>query len=272
MQTARRELEAKVVERTAELSEVNAQLIQEGQKRQRSEERYRRSREELAQANRLATLGQIAAGVAHEINQPVAAIRTFSENAAAFIGRGMADKAADNLGQVVKLTDRIAQITGELRTFARRKTPNIGPVRLDEAIEAALLLVHHRVAGTGTEVVWNSAEADRCVAADRVRLEQVIVNLVQNALDAAVEGRDGRLEIRIEQQEDRVALSFADNGGGVPAAVRGKLFTPFTTGREDGLGLGLAIARDILREFGGDLVLDSSDRRGSVFIATLLPA
>ena len=269
---ARRELEAKVLERTAELRDVNAQLTREALKRERSDERYRRSREELAQANRLATLGQIAAGVAHEINQPVAAIRTFSENAAAFIGRGAADKATDNLGEVVKLTDRIAQITGELRTFARRKTPNIGPVRLDQAIEAALLLVHHRVVSMGTEVVWNSAEADRCVAADRVRLEQVIVNLVQNALDAMIEGRGGRLEIRIEQQKDMVALSFADNGGGVPAAVRRKLFTPFATGRDEGLGLGLAIARDILREFGGDLVLASSDRRGSVFTATLLPA
>lgn len=269
---ARRELEAKVLERTAELCDVNAQLMREGAKRQRSEERYRRSREELAQANRLATLGQVAAGVAHEINQPVAAIRTYSENAAAFIGRGMADKAGDNLVQVIQLTDRIAQITGELRTFARRKTPNIGPVRLDEAIEAALLLVHHRVAGLGTEVVWNSAEADHSVAADRVRLEQVFVNLIQNALDAAVEGRDGRLEIRIDQQEGLAAVSFADNGGGVPAAVRRKLFTPFATGREEGLGLGLAIARDILREFGGDLVLTSTGRAGSVFTATLVPA
>lgn len=269
---ARRDLEAKVLERTAELRDVNTQLVREGARRQRSEERYRRSREELAQANRLATLGQVAAGVAHEINQPVAAIRTYSENAAAFIDRGMADKAGDNLVQVIQLTDRIAQITGELRTFARRKTPDIGPVRLDDAIEAALLLVHHRVAGSGTEVVWNSAEADRSVAADRVRLEQVFVNLIQNALDAAVEGRNGRLEFRIAQQEGSVAVSFADNGGGVPAAVRRKLFTPFATGREDGLGLGLAIARDILREFGGDLVLTSSGPAGSVFTATMVSA
>ena len=271
-QAARRELEIKVLERTAELRDVNAQLMREGTKRQRSEERYRRSREELAQANRLATLGQVAAGVAHEINQPVAAIRTYSENAAAFIDRGMADKAAGNLVQVIQLTDRIAQITGELRTFARRKTPGIGPVRLDEAIEAALLLVHHRVAGSGTKIEWNPVDADRSVAADRVRLEQVFVNLIQNALDAAVGGRDGRLEIRIVKQEGSVAVSFADNGGGVPTAVRRKLFTPFATGREEGLGLGLAIARDILREFSGDLVLTSTSRAGSVFTATLVPA
>jgi len=269
---AQRELEAKVLERTAELRDVNAQLVREGAKRQRSEERYRRSREELAQANRLATLGQIAAGVAHEINQPVAAIRTFSENAAAFIGRGMPDKAGDNLSQVVTLTERIAQITGELRTFARRKTPAIGPVRLDHAIEAALLLVHHRLAESGTQLVWEAGEAERTVAADRVRLEQVFVNLIQNALDAMAARDDARLEIRVAEEGDQVTVAFADNGSGVPPDIRRKLFTPFATGRDEGLGLGLAIARDILREFGGDLVLTATGAHGTVFTATLVPA
>ena len=269
---AQRELEIKVLERTAELRDVNARLVTEGVKRQRSEERYRRSREELAQANRLATLGQVAAGVAHEINQPVAAIRTFSENAVAFLGRGMADKVGDNLANVVELTERIAQITGELRNFARRKTPTVGPVLLDEAIDAALLLVHHRIAESKARVSWNAAAAHLTVTADRVRLEQVFVNLIQNALDAIGNRADGRLDIGIDPHGALVAVSFADNGGGVPAAVRRKLFTPFATGREDGLGLGLAIARDILREFGGNLSLTSTGARGTVFTAMLVPA
>lgn len=269
---AQRELESRVLERTAELREANARLVAEGAKRQRTEERYRRSREELAQANRLATLGQVAAGVAHEINQPVAAIRTFSENATTFLGRGMADKAGDNLAKVVELTERISQITGELRTFARRKTPSVGPVRLDEAIDSALLLVHHRIAGSNTRVSWDAAAADRMVSADRVRLEQVFVNLIQNALDAIGNRADGRLDIAIASAGNLVAVTFADNGGGVPATVRRRLFTPFATGRDDGLGLGLAIARDILREFGGDLVLTSTGAKGTVFTATLMPA
>jgi two-component system C4-dicarboxylate transport sensor histidine kinase DctB len=272
MQAARRELEAKVVERTAELSEVNAQLMAEGRKRQRSEERFRRSREELAQANRLATLGQISAGIAHEINQPVAAIRTFSENAAALIGRGATDKASANLKQVIELTDRIAQITGELRTFARRKTPDMAPVMLDEAIEAALLLVHHRTAAIGSEIAWDRVATRLTVTADRIRLEQVFVNLLQNALDAVVKDRASRIELRLHWEDSRVQVHFADNGRGVPETVRRKLFTPFATGREDGLGLGLAIARDILREFGGDLELTASDQSGSIFTATLVPA
>ena len=190
---ARRELETKVLERTAELRDVNYPAGP----RRRQAPAVRRALSPLARGacpgQPARDAGPGAAGVAHEINQPVAAIRTYSENAAAFIDRGMADKAGGNLVQVIQLTDRIAQITGELRSFARRKTPNVGPVRLDEAIEAALLLVHHRVAGSGTEVVWDVAEADCSVAADRVRLEQVFVNLIQNALDAAVEGRGGRI-------------------------------------------------------------------------------
>jgi two-component system C4-dicarboxylate transport sensor histidine kinase DctB len=268
--TAQRELEGKVQERTAALSEANAKLVREGAKRQRSEERYRRSREELAQANRLATLGQVAAGVAHEINQPVAAIRTFSENAQAFLARSQPDKAQSSLAQVVALTERIAQITGELRTFARRRTPSIGPTPLDHAIEGALLLVHHRVMASSTQVVWEPDAAAHQVIADRVRLEQVFVNLVQNALDATGDQSEPRIVITPTIAGANIFVDFADNGTGVPEAVRRKLFTPFATGREEGLGLGLAIARDILREFGGDLELIQTDARGSVFRATLV--
>ena len=268
---AQRELEAKVLERTAELRGANEQLVREGAKRQRTEERYRRSREELAQANRLATLGQVAAGVAHEINQPVAAIRTYSENAAAFLARQAPDKAAANLGQIVGLTDRIAQITGELRSFARRKTGAVGAVRLDDAIEAALLIVHHRIAASQTRIEWDPGDASCLVRADRVRLEQVFVNLIQNALDATAKRRPGHISMVVRKTSGRVEVDVSDNGDGVPRAVRRKLFTPFATGREDGLGLGLAIARDILREFGGELELVATGREGSRFRATLSP-
>ncbi len=269
---AQRDLETKVQERTAELRQVNARLLTEGARRQQADERFRRSREELAQANRLATLGQVAAGVAHEINQPVAAIRAYSENAEKFLAAGAAVKVAGNLGQIVDLTQRISQITAELRSFSRRKTPDVGPVQLGDAIEGALLLVHHRITETQTRVLWDAADAERSVRGDRVRLEQVFVNLIQNALDASDTRPGGVLTIGIEPAADSVAVSFADDGTGVPAALRGRLFTPFATAREDGLGLGLAIARDILREFGGDLSLWSTGPTGSVFVARLIPA
>lgn len=250
-----RELEQKVAERTAALEEANRQLVVESTERAHSEERYRRSREELAQANRLGTLGQVTAGVAHEINQPVAAIRAFAENAVTFLARGKQAKADENLKQIVGLTERVAAITGELRGFARRKTPAIAAISLAEAIDASLLLVRHRLTGSKTAVRWDRKAAAIAVRADRVRLEQVFVNLIQNSLDALDGSPKGEITIGFRHDSESVIVDFADNGPGFPPALRPKVFTPFSTGKEHGLGLGLAIVRDIVREFGGEAVL-----------------
>lgn len=270
---ARRELELRVLERTAELRITNDALVREVGLRQRSEERYRRSREELAQANRLATMGQIAAGVAHEINQPVAAIRVLSENAKLLLARGNAERADANLARVVGLTERIAQITAELRNFARRRPAEAGPIALNEAIEAALLLVHHRVVSENVDVAWDRQTTEVTVYADRVRLEQVFVNLIQNALEAIVSCPAPQVAITADPCADGVVMvDVTDTGDGIPSAIRKRLFVPFVTGRKDGLGLGLAIARDILRDFGGDLSLLNSDRNGSTFRVRLRTA
>lgn len=262
-QAVQRELERQVTERTAELVEANRQLTIESTERANSEQRYRRSREELAQANRLGTLGQITAGVAHEINQPVAAIRTFAENAVTLLARMKGDRANENLQQIIALTDRVAAITGELRSFSRRKTPPVAPTSLSEAIDAALLLVRHRLTGSKTTVKWDRRAAALAVRADRVRLEQVFVNLVQNSLDALDGSARGQISISFRSEADYVIVDFSDNGPGFPSALKPKVFTPFSTGKEDGLGLGLAIVRDIVREFGGDINLLES--RGAHF-------
>lgn len=254
-QTVQRELEHQVTERTAELVEANRQLMIESAERANSEQRYRRSREELAQANRLGTLGQITAGVAHEINQPVAAIRTFAENAVTLLTRMKGDKASENLKQIIALTDRVAAITAELRNFSRRKTPTVASTSLSEAIDAALLLVRHRLTGSKTAIKWDRRAAALAVRADRVRLEQVFVNLVQNSLDALDGSAQGQISIGFRSEADSVIVDFSDNGPGFPNSLKPKVFTPFSTGKENGLGLGLAIVRDIVREFGGDIYL-----------------
>lgn len=252
-QAVQRELEGKVAERTVELESANRQLIIESTERANSEERYRRSREELAQANRLGTLGQVTAGVAHEINQPVAAIRAFAENSAAFLDKGKPEKAKDNLRLIVSMTERIAAITSELRGFARRKTPAIAPTSLADAIEASLLLVKHRIASAKATVKWNRKSAAIMVAADRIRLEQIFVNLVQNSLDAMAGRTDGLIEFSFREEGDAVIVLVADNGPGLPPELKPRIFLPFSTGKAEGLGLGLAIVRDIVREFGGDV-------------------
>ena len=261
---ARAALETQVAERTAELRDANQQLEAESAERARADRRYRAAREELAQASRLGSLGQITAGVAHEINQPVAAIRSFADNALQFLARDDAGRVADNLTRISDLTQRIGTITGELRAFARKRTPEIGAVRVGDAVDSALLLIGDRVRAAGVILDRRGAQ-DLKVVADRVRLEQILINLIQNALDALTGQPEPRIQIAVEVTGSGARIEVADNGPGVPKELDGQLFTPFVTGREEGLGLGLAIARNIAREFGGDLVLTETGLGGACF-------
>lgn len=249
-QEARRMLEVEVAARTADLVDANR--------------RFRSAREELAQASRLGTIGQITAGVAHEINQPVAAIRGFAENAGTFLDRSDPAKARDNLRTIVSLTERIGAIVAELRTFARRSTPAMGPVEIAVVIDGALLLVGDRIREQGVTIERRGEVAGlRCVA-DRVRLEQILVNLLQNALDALGGRADPRILIETIAASE-ITIIVADNGPGIAADVADNLFTPFVTGKAEGLGLGLGIARDIAREFGGALDCVPSPIGGAAF-------
>lgn len=267
---AQRALEGQVVERTAELREANQRLVAESTERARADKRYRAAREELAQANRLGSLGQITAGVAHEINQPVAAIRSFAENAQGFLAKGEEPRVESNLARIVELTQRIGTITAELRNFARRRTPETGPVDVDAVIESTLLLIGDRVRGQGVTLERTGA-ANLHVIADRVRLEQILINLIQNGLDALA-GRTGAvIRIATARDGDRVGIDVLDNGPGIAAELAGELFMPFVTGREEGLGLGLPIARNIARDFGGELSLVESSLGGAGF-RLVLPA
>lgn len=261
---AQRALEGQVAERTAELRDANAQLVAESAERARADQRYRAAREELAQANRLGSLGQITAGVAHEINQPVAAIRSFAENAQGFLARGDGDKAEENLGRIVDLTQRIGAITAELRNFARRRTPETGPVDVNAAIESTLLLIGDRVRAQGV-LLERTGPLRLHVTADRVRLEQILINLIQNALDALAGQEKPVIRITTTCTEARIALTVADNGPGVAPELADQLFMPFVTGRAEGLGLGLPIARNIARDFGGELSLAESPLGGAAF-------
>lgn len=261
---ARAALESQVAERTAELRDTNKQLEAESTERARADRRYREAREELAQASRLGSLGQITAGVAHEINQPVAAIRSFADNALQLLERQDTKRVADNLGRISDLTQRIGTITGELRAFARKRTPEIGAVRVGDAVDSALLLIGDRVRAAGVILERRGAQ-DLKVVADRVRLEQILINLMQNALDALAGCPTPRIRIAVEVTSGGARIDVADNGPGVSEELADQIFTPFVTGREEGLGLGLAIARNIAREFGGDLLLTDTALGGACF-------
>ncbi|MDF2385642.1 sensor histidine kinase [Nostoc ellipsosporum NOK] len=257
-------LEAEVERRTAELRDANARLIVESDERIEADRRYRAAREELAQASRLGSLGQITAGVAHEINQPVAAIRTFAENATTFLDRAATDNARANLKQIVSLTERIGTITAELRAFARRKTPAEGNAELGSILDGTLLLLGERTRGVVTLKMPRGLR-QVVVRGDRIRLEQILINLLQNALDAIQGGKEARVLVQGASEGETVRLSVIDNGPGVDPEIADTLFSPFTSAKPGGLGLGLAIARDIAREFGGDIVHAANPGGGAAF-------
>ncbi|GAA4042326.1 ATP-binding protein [Sphingomonas rosea] len=260
-------LSLEVERQTAELRDTNDRLLIESQEREEATNKYVAAREDLARANRLGTLGQITAGVAHEINQPVAAIRTFAENSTKLIIRGRADDAQLNLERIVGLTERIASITSELRSFTRRKTPVPVQATLGSIMEGALLLLGAK-ASSQIELAVSDVDRQRVLVGDRVRLEQVLINLLRNALDA-VGKRPGSIRLAAHADGEQMLITIADQGPGIDPAIRERLFTPFETAKSGGLGLGLAIARDIAREFDGDLWLDPAEGAGATFVVAL---
>ncbi len=235
----------------------------------RASEQLRALNERLVQANKLATLGQIAAGVGHEINQPLAAIVAYAGNSTKLMAAGNLGAVDENLSRIASLAERIGNITGELRGFARRASGVTEPVSIDAAVGGALLLLHDRISTTNAAIHYPQRGTDVHVLAERVRLEQILVNLLQNALDAA--GTGASIEIRLHDADGLVELAVRDNGPGLSAEVRATLFQPFSTAKKDGLGLGLVIARDIAIDFGGELVAGTPDR-GAEFILRLRPA
>lgn len=267
---ARRELEARVAERTQALSETNTRLTAEMEERRRTQAALGHMQDELVQANKLAMLGQIAASVAHEVNQPVAAIRTYAENARLFLERDDPASAASNLAIIENLTQRVGAITGELRAFARKAPADMEPVSLRAVLEGARLLVRHRLAEQKVALEIHLPVRDLVVRAARIRLEQVFVNLLQNAIEALDGRTNGRIRITARVDGGMAVVTVSDNGPGLSPAVREGLFMPFVTTKPEGLGLGLVIARDIVAECGGTFT--AGDGPGAVFILTLARA
>ncbi|MYL98539.1 sensor histidine kinase [Novosphingobium sp. FGD1] len=257
-------------ERTAQLEAAvagrTADLRREIEERAAAEEHAAQLREGLRQANRLATLGQVTASVAHETAQPVAAIRNYAATSRQLLDMGASDEVRANLSAIDRLAERIGTVTAELRGFARKGARAGGPIALDEVIDGACLLLKERL----SHVVFErpAIPSRLTVFGGRVRLEQVLVNVLQNALEA-LDGRpDPRLAITLEVDGDMVRLIVADNGPGISPELAGRLFTPFATSRPSGLGLGLVIAKDIAEDFGGSLNLVPSDE-GACFAITL---
>lgn len=274
LERANQELERKVEERTADLSEAVAGLQREVQERQRAEQTLRAAQDELVQAAKLAVLGQMATGVTHELSQPLGAIRTLSANAAEFMRRGDQATAERNLAIVEQLTEQMGNIIGPLKTFARKSPAVSSAVDVAQAVDSALFLFESRLKKEGVSVT-RGIEVGRSIAwCDRNRLQQVLVNLIGNALDAMREEPVRRLSFSVDvASSGMLALAVSDSGYGFSEEALAHLFEPFFTTKQpgEGLGLGLTISRDILRDFGGDLMAGPAPGGGARFVVMLPP-
>ena len=265
---AKEELERRVLERTEDLSRARDRLQVEIAEHRSTEARLQGVQQELVAANRLAILGQVAAGVAHEINQPVATIRAYADNARVFLERRQTAPVAENLASIAALTERIGAITDELKAFARKGRSAPEPIVLADVITGAVVLLRSRFAGRMEALDIASPSPEVKVLGNRLRLEQVFINLFQNALEA-LEGREGgRVEVRVQQTPAGVNITVADNGPGISPDVLDVLFTPFNTSKERGLGLGLVISKEILADYGGTIAVKSG-AEGTTFTVGL---
>ncbi len=257
-QHARADLELKVQERTRDLTKTRDHLQAEIALHEKTTGELRSVQHELVQANRLSILGQVAAGVAHEINQPVATIRAFADNARTLLKRDRMAEATENLENIASLTERIGTITGDLKILARKGRTAAEPVSLRLVIEGAVMLLRSRFSGRMDALDIVLPDPALTVLGSRIRLEQILINLLQNALEATESIDNARVDVRVAEQGDMVVLSIADNGTGIPEDIRKQLFSPFNTSKESGLGLGLVISNDIASDYGGHIGVQSS--------------
>ncbi|WP_420909090.1 ATP-binding protein [Brucella intermedia] len=254
----RMELEERVEERTRDLSLARDRLQAEISDHRRTETMLQGVQQDLVHANRLAIMGQVAAGVAHEINQPVATIRAYADNARTFIERKRLSDATDNLNEIAALTDRIGTITGDLKALARKGRSPSAPTSLSKVISGALVLLRSRFSGRMDQLDVVLPPPELRVIGHSIRLEQVFINLFQNALEAVdAKENDGRIEVRTHVENDKVIITVSDNGPGMPQHIRDNLFSPFNTSKEKGLGLGLVIVKEIVTDYGGTISAES---------------
>lgn len=257
-------LESRIAERTADLSEQIAAL-------ESTRAILRATRDAAVQAGRLAVLGQMAAGISHELNQPLAALQTFADNARTLLARGRYAEVAENLQMINDLIDRTGRIVRQIKIFARNEAPTPQPVSVASAIEHALMIVAARCRETAARIAVAPFETNLLVIAEAGRLEQVLVNLLRNGLDAMAGQPEPLLEVSVRREDGNVRIEVRDHGEGLTDEVRAHLFEPSysTKSAGEGLGLGLAISLTIVESYGGTLTTHNAPDGGAVFLLTL---
>jgi|TARA_R100000049_G_C1956044_1_gene111109 two-component system C4-dicarboxylate transport sensor histidine kinase DctB len=244
------QLERRVAQRTADLRETQQELIQ---------------------AAKLAVLGQMSAGLNHEINQPLTAIQAYARNSRKFLERGATDMVDANLGEIVALCDKMAELIRQFKVFARKSEGPPSVVDLRLPVDAALKIIRAQNASEGINIRWQRPDNPVMCHGDLIRVEQVMVNLLANAVQAVEGCEQPQIDILVADEDDDWRCVVKDNGHGLPGNSE-QVFEPFFTTRsvKQGLGLGLSISRQIVEALGGSLTGQNRvDGPGAEFVLTL---
>lgn len=268
---ANAQLEARVRARTQALRDINAELRREAAERTEAQLALARAQDDLVQASKLSALGQLSAGISHELNQPLMAVQSFAENGVQFIARGKPERAAENLTRISDMAHRMGRIIKNLRAFSKQESVQQVRVDLLGIIASALDMTLARRDVMGVQVDYVVPAGAIWVRGGEVRLGQVFINLITNALDA-VEGRETRALLIEITQGAAIAVSITDTGPGIKAPER--VFDPFYStkdvGAAKGVGLGLSISYAIVQSVGGEIRAHNTPT-GACFTVTLQP-
>lgn len=268
LEAANNLLEKRIADRTQDLRNSNDRLKEQIRERRQAEQTLRRAQDDLVRAGKLAAIGQMSTSIAHELNQPLAALRTLSGNTVRFLERGRLDVASTNLRTINDLVDRMGRIIASLRAFARG-AEHSGRAQTDQAVGAAMGVLAQRMQARPLGFVQQTDAVE--VSIDQTRLEQILVNLIGNALDALENVEAPHITITGEVVDGCYRLMVSDNGPGIDATSRDHLFEPFFTTKpgEQGLGLGLTLSAQLAAAAGGQLHAEPGQASGATFTLTL---
>ena len=260
---AKQKLEFLVMERTSELHvEIDERV--------KTEKALRKTQDELIQAAKLAVLGQMSASISHELNNPLAAIRSFAENGQRFIQKQKIDRAEDNLARIVALTERMAKISQQLKSFAKRSDADeLCEVSLTPIIFSTLELIQPQLKTSQVVLNYTATEDEILVWVNPIQVEQVLINLITNAIQAMALHEVKQLEISIQTHTLSVDIHIDDSGPGLDDHALSELFEPFYTTKDNGLGLGLSISQQIIHNLNGKISVTRSPLGGARFTVSL---
>ncbi|SFE03328.1 sensor histidine kinase [Roseivivax sediminis] len=249
---------------SAELRRLNARLQREIAERERVQENLAVAEQTLEQSSKLAALGEMSAAVSHELNQPLAAMKTYLAGARLLLRRNRPEEAQTAFHRIDDLIERMGAITRQLKSYARKGADELSPVDMGEALASALSMMEPQLKVRKVRISRITPDHPVRVMGDRMRIEQVLVNLLRNALDATKSVRNPEIEVLLAEGET-ATLSVRDNGHGIEDLDA--LFEPFYTTKQpgDGTGLGLAISSGIVADLGGRLTARNAEGGGAVF-------